>query len=150
LVFFYRSQRVLKHVFFIGNDSVLDKIKEFERDIGLTFVDSNEVDSEDSVRFVKRVDPQIFTTTTGSPESCVRKCGEGSCVFDSRGKQTCRCPFGKTGSDCLISKYNNTYTYRHTTNSWIFDVFSLDQYQWSVLYIYMVSLQDTIGFKYMK
>lgn len=88
---------------FVENDSVTDKIKEFERDIGLTFVDSNEVDSEDSVRFVKHVDPQTSTTTT-SPALCVRQCGEGTCAFDSRGKQSCRCPFGKTGPSCQISE----------------------------------------------
>lgn len=91
-------------MYFIGNDSVTDKIKEFERDIGLTFVDSNEVDSEDSVRFVKHVETQT-SSATSSPGLCVRKCGEGTCVFDSRNKQTCRCPFGKTGSTCQISKY---------------------------------------------
>lgn len=87
----------------VGNDSVTDKIKEFERDIGLTFVDSNDIDSEDSVRFVKHLDPQT-TTTTNSPDLCVRNCGEGVCAFDSQGKQICRCPFGKTGSDCQISE----------------------------------------------
>jgi len=92
------------YMYFIGNDSVTDKIKEFERDIGLTFVDSNEVDSEDSVRFVKHVETQT-SAATGSPALCVRKCGEGTCVFDSRNKQTCQCPFGKTGSSCQISKY---------------------------------------------
>lgn len=88
---------------FVENDSLSDKIKEFERDIGLTFVDSNEVDSEDSVRFVKHVETST-TTTVPSPALCVRQCGEGACVFDSRGKQTCRCPFGKTGPSCQISK----------------------------------------------
>ncbi|XP_050441016.1 pikachurin isoform X2 [Adelges cooleyi] len=82
---------------FQENDSVTDKIKEFERDIGLTFIDSNDIDSEDSVRFVK---PSGLTSTTGKPAKCTRQCGEGACVFDSHGKQACRCPFGKTGSNC--------------------------------------------------
>lgn len=89
---------------FLENDSVTDKIREFERDIGLTFVDSNEVDSEDSIRFVKQVYLQTSTTTV-LPGLCVRKCGEGVCTFDSRGKQTCRCPFGKTGPNCQISEH---------------------------------------------
>lgn len=95
-------------MYFIGNDSITDKIKEFERDIGLTFVDSNEADSEDSVRFVKHVETQL-SVATKSPALCVRKCGEGVCAFDSRNKQTCRCPFGKTGTNCQISEYKNIY-----------------------------------------
>lgn len=91
-------------IFFLENDSVTDKINDFERDIGLTFVDSNEIDSEDSVRFVKHLDQQS-TTSTSSPALCVRKCGDGACTFDSRGEQTCRCPFSKTGSSCQISEY---------------------------------------------
>uniref|UniRef100_A0A2S2NPU2 Pikachurin n=1 Tax=Schizaphis graminum TaxID=13262 RepID=A0A2S2NPU2_SCHGA len=98
------------------NDSVTDKIKEFERDIGLTFVDSNEVDSEDSVRFVKHVETQT-SAATSSPALCVRKCGEGTCVFDSRNKQTCQCPFGKTGSSCQIT---NPIRYpRFNGRSWL-------------------------------
>jgi len=98
----------LNLIFTIGNDSVSDKIKEFERDIGLTFIDSNEVDSEDSVRFVKHVETQTITTTSSS-DSCIRKCGDGACMFDRRGKQICRCPFGKTGSNCQISKLKYAY-----------------------------------------
>ncbi|XP_050524047.1 pikachurin-like [Daktulosphaira vitifoliae] len=82
------------------NDSATDKIKEFEQDIGLTFVDSNDIDSEDSVRFVKISKP---TSTTDKAHICSLQCGEGVCVFDNHGKSTCRCPFGKTGSDCQIT-----------------------------------------------
>lgn len=99
---------VYECIYFLENDSVADKIREFERDIGLTFVDSNEVDSEDSIRFVKQIDLQTSTTTT-LPGLCLRKCGEGMCTFDSRGKQTCRCPFGKTGPNCQISEYLYIY-----------------------------------------
>lgn len=92
---------------YLGNDSVTDKIKEFERNIGLTFIDSNEVDSEDSVRFVKHVEEESTPKTSAvasPPVLCVRKCGEGACAFDSLGRQICRCPFGKAGLNCQISK----------------------------------------------
>lgn len=73
------------------------------------------MDSEDSVRFVKHIEPQ--TTTSISPQGlCVRKCGEGACIFNSWGKQICRCPFGKTGSYCQISEYMHRYTLFLTQN----------------------------------